>query len=178
MTRFATSTIILHWLMAFMIITYLTAGILVGELTPHQKFTALKVHSGGGLIILALAFYRIYNRRKKGVPEYPDTMPSWEKKAAKGNTHLLYALMVFQPLVGLLHAATYTEFHVVAFGALDLTTLLPSGEGITEFFHVLHGLGALLLIICISLHILAGLKHLLIDRDKVMHRMLPFFKVD
>ena len=75
MTRFAMSTIVLHWLMAFMIIAALTVGLLLNDLTPHQKFTALKAHSGIGLIILALASYRIYNRRKKGAPAYPGTMP-------------------------------------------------------------------------------------------------------
>jgi cytochrome b561 len=44
---------------------------------------------------------------------------------------------------------------------------------IYDFLQGIHGVTASLLIVLVAVHILAALKHLVIDRDGVFQRMLP-----
>lgn len=163
----------LHWLLAILIIVSLVFGKLLEELPDLEKAERLVMHSGMGLIILVLVIFRIYWRRGHTPPPLPETMTERDRKIAHGNTHLLYFLMLYQPVVGLLHAATYVSFDIKPFGLFSATSLLPSSEVVTKVFHVMHGAGAWLLILAILVHIAASFKHLLIDKDRVFQRMFP-----
>ena len=103
-------------------------------------------------------------------------MSQSQQKWAKGLVHAFYVLMILVPIVGLLHAASYMDFEIHAFGVWNLTALLPSGKTFTGVFHVLHGTCAWLLIILVIGHVGATLKHAFMDKDEIPARMLPFLK--
>lgn len=166
----------LHWVIALFILLMLAVGLSLEEFARPERLQKLQGHSGLGLVILALVLVRIWWRRNNPPPALPDTMTPRARKIAEWNTRVLYGLMVYMPTVGMLHAATYAEGDIRPFGLFNLTAVLPSGEGVTRIFHVLHALGGWVFMLVILLHILAAFKHLLIDRDTVFQRMLPFGK--
>ena len=53
--------------------------------------------------------------------------------------HAFYALMIAQPLLGFMQAATYVDFEIHAFGALNITALLPSNANMTAILNIIHG---------------------------------------
>lgn len=166
----------LHWLIAILIFLVLIFGLGLEDAAMPERLEKLQGHSGLGLVILTLVVFRIIWRRSHPAPALPDTMTERQKKWAERNVRVLYGLMLYQPIVGMLHAATYADGDVKPFGAFNLTALLPSSESITQVFHVMHALGAFAFILLLTLHVLAAFKHLIIDRDKVMQRILPFGK--
>ena len=177
-TTFDTTAKTLHWLMAILIISSLVFGTLMENLPKDEKAARLVFHSGSGILILLLAFTRIYWRRRHLPPELPSTMKLRDQKLAEWNTRILYFLIVFQPSVGILHGATYMDFDVRPFDLFNLTALLPSSESLTKVFHVMHSVGSKLLILSVVIHIGASFKHLLIDKDRVFQRMFPFMRGD
>ncbi len=166
----------LHWIMAILIIFMIVAGVNLEDVPAAERATPLMGHSGIGTLILILAAFRLWWRRSHPAPPYPDSMSARDQKIAKGVVHGFYALMIYQPVVGLLHAATYVDADVKPFGLFNVTALLPSDMAVTQFFHVLHGLGFSVLALLILLHIAATLKHWVIDRDEIPSRMIPFVK--
>ncbi len=166
----------LHWIMAILIIFMMLAGMNLEDVPATERTVPLMGHSGIGMVLLILVAIRLWWRRGHPAPPYPDSMSARDQKISKGVVHLFYALMIYQPVVGLLHAATYVDASVQPFGLFNVTALLPSGVGVTQFFHVLHGIGFSALALLTLLHIAATLKHWLIDKDEIPHRMIPFVK--
>jgi len=101
-------------------------------------------------------------------------MPLWQKRAAKITVWGLCALLIVQPLLGVAQAVTYVEFDVTPFRAFNLTALALSDGAVTHVFHVLHMIAGWLLALVLTANVIAAVKHLLIDRDKVFQRMWPF----
>jgi cytochrome b561 len=166
----------LHWVIAIIVILLLIRGLQMDDLSDAAKQEGLIKHSGNGLLVLVLGLLRLSWRRFHEPPALPASMTRWEGALAKLNTRLLYTLIIYQPTVGLLHAATYVDFDVIPYRLFNLTSLLPSSEIVTRIFHVAHVVGAYLFIAVIALHVLAGFKHLFLSKDRVFQRMFPFMK--
>ncbi len=180
--KFGTVAKVLHWFTAFLII--LTLLLSYGLIGPgwdaqhgEEKYLALTLHSGNGLLVLALTIFRLLWRRTHPVPPYPIDMPTWQKWASRTTVKALYFLLFYQPLVGIAQAVYFTEMDIVPYKLFNLTALAPSDEVAAQFFHAAHGVGGIALGLLVSLHIAAAFKHLLIDRDSVFQRMLPFGRV-
>ena len=165
----------LHWLMALSILVALILGPGMEDLPPAERREVLAGHSFNGLFALTLAIIRLWWRIKSPPPPYPDTMPEWQVKAAKGVTHGFYFLFFYMPIVGFAHAYTYQDTLVEPLG---LFTITQAPGDITEVFHTMHAAGMLLFFVLVTVHVGAAAKHFLIDKDKVLQRMLPFTKVD
>ena len=162
-----------HWLMAGLVIYLMVDGARLSAMGLTERKQALQSHAGLGLVALILAGAAVCRRLRRSTPAYPPTMSTGEKRVAKTVVWALYGFAVVQPVAGLLHAATYVDFDVVAIGALNLTVLLPSDGEITTLFHSLHALGFFALYLLIALHVAAALKHALIDDDDIPWRMMP-----
>lgn len=165
-----------HWLIAIMVILLLFRGLQMDDLSDAAKEEGLIRHTGNGILVLVLGLLRLSWRRFHEPPALPEDMKPWEARLSKFNTRLLYALVIYQPTMGLLHAATYVDFDIKPYDLFNLTALLPSSEIVTRVFHVAHLIGAFLFIAVIALHILAAFKHLLFSKDRVFQRMFPFMR--
>ncbi|NYS35933.1 cytochrome b/b6 domain-containing protein, partial [Streptococcus danieliae] len=82
----------------------------------------------------------------------------------------LYAGMLLVPAAGL--AGALLSKSGVAFFGLPLPRWFAPDHALAEQCFGLHELGAWTLAGLIVLHVLAGLKHLLLDKDGVFQRML------
>lgn len=167
---------LLHWLMAALLIYMFFLGLQMEDLRSPERQEVLTTHSGIGLMLLALALFRLGWRRRHSAPTYPDSMTAREKRWARIAVRGFYVLMIALPVAGLLHAATYVDFQVRAFGLWNVTALLPSDVDLTGIFHIIHGLCAWLLALLLCLHVGATMKHAFWDRDGIAARMIPFLK--
>lgn len=97
--RFNILARLLHWSMALAILAMLFIG--VGMMTSLTwRPWLLDLHQPLGIAILLLAFVRLLNRLRNGAPALPNDIPRWQALAASASHWVLYAFMIFLPLLG------------------------------------------------------------------------------
>jgi cytochrome b561 len=96
-------------------------------------------------------------------------MPKWQVKLARRSHLLLYGLMITMPLTGFF-GAMLDEYGVALFG-MPLPAWLHLNKALSDKLFMIHGYVAWALVTVIAIHILAALKHLLINKDGVFQRM-------
>ena len=97
----------LHWIIAFLIVLQFVLHEPIAKawdaIEAGQEFTfslLIPLHVFGGLLILALAAWRISVRAKRGAPALPEKEPAPLKIAAHITHFALYAMMVLMPVSG------------------------------------------------------------------------------
>jgi len=175
MQRYSLPAIVLHWLIAILIVGTFTLGLVMTDipgLTP-TKLRYFSWHKWAGVTVLGLATLRLLWRLRSRPPAYPGSMPRWQGRAAHALHGLLYLLMFAVPLSGYFYSLA-AGVPVVYFGLFPLPVLIDADPALKPVLGALHywlnmGLAAL-----VALHVLAALKHVMVDRDGIMQRMLPF----
>ncbi|MEE4212173.1 MAG: cytochrome b [Parvularcula sp.] len=166
----------LHWLIAIMIIVQIPAGIIMHKMDPSQtKFLFYQLHKSFGLVILALALFRLYWRLTHKAPPLPDSMATWEKVAARITHVLFYVAIIGIPLVGwLMVSASTTGIPTKLFFVIPVPHLpVPQSKELADAFAETHEYMAFATIGLFVLHVAAALKHHYKDHDGVLQRMLP-----
>jgi cytochrome b561 len=174
MLRYSRTAILFHWLVALLIIGAFTMGLVMTDI-PGITPTKLKYyswHKWAGVTVLALAALRLLWRLGHRTPAYPATMKSWEKAAAHALHSLLYVLMFAVPLSGYFYTLA-AGVPVVWFGLFELPVLIAPNPELKPVLKALHYWLNMGLAASVGLHIAAAVKHVVIDRDDVMKRMLP-----
>jgi cytochrome b561 len=172
--RYDRVALTLHWLVAIAVIAQIALGWWMLDV-PKQPVGVraywFNLHKSIGLTVGVLVVLRIAWRITHPPPALPSTMPRWQVTAAHAGHLFLYACMISMPVAGYL-GSVFSGYPIRYFG----WTLPGWGwkdNSLKELFSSVHWVVALLFITVISLHVLAALKHLFIDRDGVFHRMLP-----
>ncbi len=160
----------LHWVIAILIIGLIGLGwyMMSVERQPGSGWL-FDLHKSLGFTVFGLIVLRIVWRTTHPPEGLPDSVPAWQKKVSTAIHWLLYACMVVMPVTGYLgavHQKTPPRF----FG-LDLPVWAAPDHDLAEQFFTIHSITVWVLAVLIGLHVLAGLKHLLIDRDRVFQRM-------
>ncbi len=172
--RYTLIAIGLHWLMAVLVIGAFALGWIMTDM-PGITPTKLKYyswHKWAGVTVLALAALRLLWRLTHAAPPYPSTMPAWQQRSANGLHSLLYVLLFAVPLSGYFYTLA-AGFPVVYFGVLELPVLIAPDPALKPVLKSLHYWLTMTLAGLVGVHVLAALKHQLIDRDGVLKRMLP-----
>lgn len=175
MPRYTTTAIVLHWLIALLIVGTFTLGLVMTDIpgfTP-TKLKYVSWHKWAGVTVLLLAALRLLWRLANRPPAYPDTMPRWQQGAAHGLHHLLYVLMFAVPATGYLYSSA-AGVPVVYFKLVPLPTIIEANAQLKPVLKEVHYWLNMVLAGVVGLHVAAALKHVLVDRDGAMRRMLPF----
>jgi cytochrome b561 len=166
----------LHWLMALCIIGMLAGGLLMtgGGLEKSFRFQLYQWHKSLGVILLWLICARIAVRIATKTPPLPSSMKPWERVAAKAGHLALYAIMIVMPFSGwLLVSSSTLGLPTIVFGVFEWPHF-PSVTGnhaVHELAEALHENVAWIAIAVIILHVLAVVKHALIDKENLLSRM-------
>lgn len=187
---------ILHWAMAAMILVIVPAGFIMtwtyvasikGGPLAGVHIRASQVHHTLGLIILALALYRLWWRLRHPAPPLPAGTSAFAPRAVQA---LLYALMILLPLSGWAALSalgtgagysgtpmwffTHDGFgpggmipHIVTPKPWNAPSLFTYGTFGHAHRYMVWGGGVLL-----ALHIGGGLWHHFVRRDSVLKAML------
>ena len=148
--RHAAPARLLHWLMAVLIPVMLALGWYMMEVEDEPGSEVyFNLHKSLGLLLLMLLAARAAWRLGHG---------------------LLYLGMLLVPATGL--AGALLSKSGAAFFGLALPRWFAPDHALAEQWYGLHELAAWTLAGLVVLHVLAGLKHLLLDKDGVFQRML------
>lgn len=174
--RYSTVSILLHWTIFALILGNATVGGWMEEASGSQRFEYLALHKSIGITVLALTLVRIGWRIAHPWPPFPDDMATWERVLARGTHIAFYALTLAVPLLGWAavsaHGAPATDwFGLFPVGNLPIAESDAAGEQIGA----LHKLLVKAIYVVLALHVAGALKHHFLNRDVVLHRMLPLF---
>ena len=174
--RYTSTAIALHWLIALLIVASVGLGLyMVGLKLSPLKLKLYSWHKWVGVTIFLLVAARLIWRATHTPPPHPLASPRWQQTAATVNHWLLYALLVAVPICGWLMSSAY-GVPVVYLAMIHLPDLIGKNKGLADALKALHEALAFTMLALIAVHVIAALKHHLLDRDDVLHRMLPLVK--
>ncbi|GAA4024534.1 cytochrome b [Actimicrobium antarcticum] len=161
---------VVHWLVAVLIIGMIALGWYMMSIEDDPgSDTYFTLHKSTGLIVLVLVLFRLVWRLGHRPKALPLSLPGWQLMASKASHWSLYGAMIAMPIVGLA-GALLSKDGVSFFGAA-LPRVFTANHDLAEVFFSIHSVIAWILVALISLHVLAALKHLLVDKDGVFQRM-------
>jgi cytochrome b561 len=163
----------LHWLVAFFLLSVISVAFGFAFVAPEDRAEGIPVHVSIGLIVVVLTLVRLAWRRAVPPPALPASTPGWMAKGAHVGHFLLYALILFQGVIGLWMAAL-SPVDIRFFNGFNLSALAPSSPGSLVYLRMIHFAGACALAAVIFGHVSAALWHHFKLRDDVLVRMLPF----
>lgn len=172
LSRYPFSVSLLHWLLAFALISNLVIGWLLDD-----REDLVTLHKSIGITVLGLALIRLANRvrLRERLPKSVNAAgtPAYFVEAAVHR--LLYALMLTVPLLGWLK--TNAAGHAVScFGFLSLPTLIPKSRELSHLLGQLHSLTAYGLAALVGLHVLGAVTHRVFKAQNILPRILPVFR--
>ena len=169
--RYTRTAIALHWSMAALVIMLLAMGwIMTDMITSPLKLKIFDWHKWTGVTVLAFLIVRALWRLAHPAPDFLP-MPTWQRRSARLLHGFLYLMLLLQPITGWLYSNAAGR-SIVYLGLIPLPNLVGKDRALAGTLKELHGTGALVLSIAVGLHVLAALKHHLIDRDDTVRRML------
>jgi cytochrome b561 len=176
----------LHWLVAALILTNIGLAWYFGTLHGVAAIPPLQLHKSIGISVLILSVARLIWRFVAKPPRLPAYVAGWERWAAHSVYVLFYVVMLGMPLTGwamvsasrLIHVFPITLFNIVPWPTITPLANLPTDQmhRAHDVFETAHGLLALLAYALIVLHVGAALRHLILLRDGVGARMIPFLR--
>jgi cytochrome b561 len=162
--------IMLHWLLAILIVAQVALGLYMMSIADDPGSERyFNLHMSLGLMIGTLVLLRVAWRLTHKPERLPSSVAPWEVRASQVTQWLLYACMLAMPVTGYLGASFSTD-GVVLFG-VPLSAWASSNKELSDAFFSVHFLIAAVLVVLVGIHVLGGLKHLLIDKDRVFQRM-------
>lgn len=169
--RYSIVSLSLHWLIALLVIGQMVLISLHEAQEGPDSYIML--HKSGGATILVLTLIRIGWRLANPAIPLPATMPRWQKIFARATHVLFYVALLVMPLTGWM-AGSAVGRGFEYYGLFQLP-LLPVGGGreTAGMMMDIHETVVKGLYVLIFLHIAGALKHHFVDRDNVLHRMIP-----
>ena len=160
----------LHWSVAILIFGMLALGwyMTAIEDDPGSAWY-FRLHKSIGIVVLLLVLIRLFWRFGHQPGLLPKQLPRWQIIASKISHGLLYGAMIAMPLAGLV-GALFSKTGIAFFG-FQLPRVFVANHDIAEFFFSTHSVIAWVFVGLISLHVVAALKHLFVNRDGVFQRM-------
>lgn len=168
-THYHTVSILIHWVVAFLIFVDFGLGLTVDSFPKSWTGAVINVHALAGLAVLLLTFVRLWWRLAYKGPAYPASFGPVLRRMSHLMQIMLYGLMVLVPLIGiptLLYRGRGLDFGVFAISSPFART--------PEIFRPLtdvHELTAYALIGLALGHMAAALYHQYVRRDRIMQRM-------
>lgn len=170
--RFGAVSMLLHWATVLAVaVTVPLAFIMQAMPLGLDKLQAYGWHKSIGLAVLAATVLRLAWRSVNPRPA-PPAGPAWQHRAARAVHAALYACLLALPVLGWLHSAA-ANTPVAVFGLVVLPPPIAADRGLVEPLRTAHAAVAWTLLALLALHVLAALKHAVVDRDGTLRRMLP-----
>jgi len=167
--------IALHWITAALIVANLALGVsMVGLPISPRKLSWYVVHKSIGITIFMLTSLRLAWRALRPHPA-PVAMPAWQRRAAAASHAMMYALLFAIPVSGWVYSSA-TGVQVVYLGLVPLPDLVARNRALGDVLQLVHVGLNMLLVAVVCLHVAAAVRHHVVDRDRVLARMLPFVK--
>ena len=168
------TAIALHWLIALLVFVTFPVGVVMSEMAlSPDKLRMLSYHKWLGVTVFILLVVRLVWRVAHQPAPLLASMPQWQVLAAKGVHVLLYVLLIAIPLSGWLMSSA-KGFQTVYLGVLPLPDLLTKDKALGDALSNLHLVLNITMLLLVTAHVAAAIKHQFVYRDGTLARMLPF----
>ena len=171
--KYTSVAIWLHWIIGIAILAQLALGIYMVDIpkdTPDRAWY-FNLHKSIGVTLALFILLRIVWRLMHRPPPLEQLISGWQLVAARVSHWLLYVCMVLMPVTGLI-MSSYSKYCVKACG---ITVLAGTDDKASrEYWLQWHELTSDILMVLIAIHVIAALKHLVIEKNGVFQRMTPW----
>ncbi len=166
------TTVVLHWVIGVALLAEAVFGFYLRELARGSPLRgpAVNLHKSIGIVLGIAIVARLAWRWTHRPPPLPPGIPRWQATAARANHAAMYACMVVIPLAGYA-ASNFSKYGVRFFGTWTLPPWGPDAPSIYNALNTLHDVAAYALIVLVTVHVAATLKHAWIDRDRPFSRL-------
>ena len=167
---YAAPAIALHWILATLIIGTVGLGVFMMSIEDEPGSDwYFNLHKSIGIVIALLVALRVLWRMTHRPAPLPASTKHWEVTLSAITHGVLYIGMVALPLQGLV--GSLLSEHDLSFFGLAIPRLLAENDDLAEMIFEAHEVTAWILVAVVALHVLAAIKHKLIDKDGVLARM-------
>jgi cytochrome b561 len=163
----------LHWLSLFLIVAIFVLAFSIDLASSREQAVALtQLHRSFGVTVWVVMLGRLVWRQFSRFPNWPPDMPQVMRFAAQLSEYALYALLLIQPILGLLQTNARGD-RVDLFFLGQLPALIGTDRPLAKQLLEVHVAVGLLLLGLIALHVAAALYHHFWRRDDTLEAMLP-----
>jgi len=180
--RYDAVAITLHWVMATAFLLMLASGIAMVnfDFVPQSlKFNLYQWHKSLGVLLIFAFGLRILWRLFHKPPTLPETFKKLDRIGAHLGHWGLYALMIAMPISGwIMVSSSVYGLPTIVFGWFEWPhiTSLSGNESVNMLAKRSHEIMAWVFIALITIHVLAVIKHAVVDKENLLKRM--FFGKD
>lgn len=162
-----------HWTVGALVIALLGMGIVFHDMPRGPERAELQaLHVSIGVIAILPILFRVFWRVREGFPA-PLPGPRWQHVTAKIVHWGLLIVLIGMVVSGPLAAWSSPQATIEVFGLFAIPSPFGASPGLHEAMENMHAvLARPFLLVFIAIHILAVLKHLVIDRDRTLARMV------
>lgn len=170
LNRYSKPAVFLHWTLTFLIVILVGLGWYMMDIEgqPGSEWY-FNLHKSLGLIAFVLIALRTAWRLTHKPPTFATHQPTWQLVVSQFTHGLLYAAMILMPLTGFA-AASLSEEGTAFFG-IEIPRLVAQNPALSDQLFYIHELTAWVLVVFVAIHVLAALKHLVVNKDEVFGRM-------
>jgi len=140
--------------------------------TKEQEAFLTQLHRSLGVTVFVLTVFRLGWRWHARIPSLPADLPAIQKMAARVAEYVLYALLLAQPILGILYINARGR-RVDFFFLGELPPIVGPDKVLAKQAVAAHDIVAYVLLTFIGLHAAAALFHHFVRRDDVLNAMLP-----
>jgi cytochrome b561 len=170
---FDQTTRLMHWLTAALMLSVFVFAFSIDLATSRASHTAfLQLHRSVGLTVWVVTLFRLAWRHFAKYPDWPSDMSQTMRVAAMASEYALYALLLGQPILGILQTNAHGD-HVNLFFIGQLPTLIQKNQPLARELLSVHKALGFSLLGLIALHVSAALFHHFWRRDDTLTAMLP-----
>ncbi len=140
--------------------------------TKEQEAFLTQLHRSLGVTVFVLTVFRLGWRWHARIPSLPADLPAIQKVTARVAEYFLYALLLIQPILGILYINARGR-RVDFFFLGELPPIVGPDRALAKQAIAAHDIVAYVLLTLIALHAAAALFHHFVRRDDVLNAMLP-----
>ena len=162
----------LHWLTLVLVATTFLLAFSI-DLAPSKPAAGviIQLHRSFGVTLWIMTLIRLVWRQFSRFPNWPADMPQLMRFAAHWSEYALYALLLVQPILGLIHTDAHGD-RVNLFFLGRLPPLIGYNRPLARQLLEVHDMVGFLLLGLIALHASAALYHHFWRRDDTLAAML------
>lgn len=161
---YSTAQITFHWLTVLLLLVLIGSGLAYSYEWAGRE--ALQAHQIAGQALIVILGFRLIARFSHHVP-HAEGHAVWERTLASGVHVALYLCLIAFVVTGYVSASALTN-NMLSFPVSRSFARSDTGEILLEIHYLLKWV----LLGLFTLHFAGALKHMIIDRDGTMSRML------
>ena len=164
-----------HWVTVGLMAIALPMGFVIQHVKDDSKMAFYAIHESAGLTILFVAVARLVWRLRNPPPAHPSDLPAPMRIAAAAVHHLLYLMLILQPILGFVATNAWgfpMRGQTAYLGFIDLPKFMETNEALAGAVQAAHVYGGWLIAFLLLAHIGGAVFHHAIRRDGTLMRMI------